>query len=280
VRAALLALRRRARAVRAHVDNWTLAVVCAVAVPAFVVLFFRAGKATMLPPAPGVVAEDFGCCSQGLVYPRAALPGLLRFLAGRADGQIDLLINDYARDEGLGRYALYPVQLQHVGPSGLAPAGAGPVLLTVAQARARRAAPSARRPRPCGAWRSRRARPTPFGNAIWSWSRRCTVRPACLLPREDRAVSSGHVQGWGGAGGRRSLARWRLMMDIGLYQTGQLYPWSMGNSSNLYIYNEPSRPAHLSILMTNCHLYRGCGHLDAYGHGRCRPALARSSQEG
>lgn len=109
------AAKRRSQAVKQHLDNWTLAVVCVVAVPALVILFFQAGKASMLPPSPGVFEQGYGCCSQAMVFPRGQVPGLIQFLQKKKRGQVDLLINDYVNDEKLSRFSLYPVQVQHVG---------------------------------------------------------------------------------------------------------------------------------------------------------------------
>ncbi|KEQ68078.1 hypothetical protein M436DRAFT_77137 [Aureobasidium namibiae CBS 147.97] len=96
-------------------DNWTLAVVCLVILPAFIILFYQAGKASMLPPRPGVRAEPFGCCTQGLIFPRSTAEFILDILEERGSGQLDIVLNDIARDQGLTRYAQYPVMMQHLG---------------------------------------------------------------------------------------------------------------------------------------------------------------------
>ncbi|KAL9094340.1 MAG: hypothetical protein Q9165_003481 [Trypethelium subeluteriae] len=108
-------LRRSYPTLRACLDKPTLAVVCLIAVPSLVVLFFQSGKASLLPPRPGLTIQNFGCCSQALLYPRDHVPGLLQYLRERERGQYDLMINDYAREQGLQRLSLYPVMVQHVG---------------------------------------------------------------------------------------------------------------------------------------------------------------------
>ncbi|KAI4764759.1 hypothetical protein E4T52_03166 [Aureobasidium sp. EXF-3400] len=108
-------LRRRYPRVSRYVDNWTLAIVCLIVIPAFIVLFYQAGKASLLPPRPGVRAEAFGCCSQGLVFPRSTARSILTMLRDRGSGQVDLILNDIARNQGLTRYAQYPVMMQHLG---------------------------------------------------------------------------------------------------------------------------------------------------------------------
>ncbi|THZ18936.1 hypothetical protein D6C89_08015 [Aureobasidium pullulans] len=68
----------------------------------------------MLPPHPGVRKEGFGCCAQGLVFPRAKAPRVVEYLNAKQSGQIDLMLDDLAREDKLDRYALYPVQVQHI----------------------------------------------------------------------------------------------------------------------------------------------------------------------
>lgn len=85
------------------------------AVPTFVVLFFQAGKASLLPPRPGVHKEAFGCCSQALVFPRDQVPRVRDYLTQRSSGQIDMMLDELAIHDSLDRYALYPVQAQHIG---------------------------------------------------------------------------------------------------------------------------------------------------------------------
>lgn len=114
---ALLAYRRKSYAVRRHLDNWTLAVLCLIAVPGFVVLFFQSGKASLLPPHPGVRREDVGIGGQGMVFNREQVPGLIRYLKQRELGQYDFITRDYAKHQKLARFSLYPVQMQHIGES-------------------------------------------------------------------------------------------------------------------------------------------------------------------
>lgn len=112
--AALLARRWR-RGSASHLDFGTLLVVALFTTPCLVILFFQCGKASVLPPSPGVHEENFGCCSQALVFPREQVPSLIQFLEEKGQGQVDLLINESAFRKALARYALYPVQLQHMG---------------------------------------------------------------------------------------------------------------------------------------------------------------------
>ena len=113
----LFIARRKSPGARRHLDNWTLAVLCFLAIPSMVVLFFKAGKASMLPPSPGVRIEPFGCCSQAMVFSRDQVPPTIQYLRERVEGQVDLMLNDRSRATGLARIALYPVQVQHIGKS-------------------------------------------------------------------------------------------------------------------------------------------------------------------
>lgn len=112
----LLSLRRVWRKTALWLDNATLGVICLIVVPATVALFFRSGKASVLPRSPGIYEENFGCCSQGLVFNRAVAPKLMEYLRQHAgpDGY-DMITRDFGRQEHLSRWAQYPMLLQHLG---------------------------------------------------------------------------------------------------------------------------------------------------------------------
>lgn len=120
---AWMILRRSSLSARRFATSGVLVVVCAVGVPAAIILLFASGKASLFPPARGVVAEDFGCCSQALVFNRrqaAALADALQAaiplqLDGREDDQYDQRTKHFAQAAGLDRWAFYPMQVQHRG---------------------------------------------------------------------------------------------------------------------------------------------------------------------
>ena len=111
----LMAIRSRRPTFRKHLDNATIVIICCLTIPTSVVLFFQAGKASLLPPMSGVHKEGFGCCSQAMVFPRVQIPRIKAYLMSRISGQIDLMLDDLAVEDSLDRYALYPVQVQHIG---------------------------------------------------------------------------------------------------------------------------------------------------------------------
>lgn len=106
----------RSKWARKHMVTGRLCVICLLAVPAFVILFFQAGKASALSSSPGVWEEPFGSfSSQGLVYPKWQIPRVVDYLRSKHRGQVDHLLQDLARETGLARHSLYPSQIQHIG---------------------------------------------------------------------------------------------------------------------------------------------------------------------
>lgn len=94
----------------------TLVVLVTVA-PLSLMLFFATGKVTLLPLHPGVsVLNNYGCCSQGLVFPRARAEQLVSWFREVRIGFVDVLIEEYANAHlGQDRLALVPPAIQHVG---------------------------------------------------------------------------------------------------------------------------------------------------------------------
>lgn len=115
ISAAVLIARLLWRSPRKYLDPGTLSVIMIMLVPGIVILFFQSGKASMLPPSPGVFNEPFGCCSQAMIFPRAQIPLVTGSFQEKNEGQVDLILDEVAQENGLARYALYPVQAQHIG---------------------------------------------------------------------------------------------------------------------------------------------------------------------
>ncbi|KAJ5569490.1 uncharacterized protein N7459_008920 [Penicillium hispanicum] len=113
--ALLLAFRRRWPKTRSYIDNWTIAAITLVVIPAFTALTYMVGKYSLLPLQGVVEMNGNGCCTQGLVFPREQVQPLIEYLQDRKSGQTDSMIEEYATQTGLTRLALAPQQLQHVG---------------------------------------------------------------------------------------------------------------------------------------------------------------------
>ncbi|KAL3584393.1 hypothetical protein FPOAC2_14173 [Fusarium poae] len=94
-----------------HLTFW---VIC------FTTLYFLAGRLTVDPYKEGIrEMPNYGCCAQGLVIPKHHLLDLENALHG-APNQIagDSLIEKFADDRALKKYAIVPSLLQHVGIKG------------------------------------------------------------------------------------------------------------------------------------------------------------------
>ncbi|CAD0086133.1 unnamed protein product [Aureobasidium vineae] len=85
-------------------------------VPWAVVMVFAAGKATVLPLPEGInEMNNFGCCAQGLVFPRHKALDLIEWFTTSRVGFADMLIEQYANEHGEQRWALTPSIIQHIG---------------------------------------------------------------------------------------------------------------------------------------------------------------------
>lgn len=81
-----------------------------------ILLFFAAGKATVFALPRGVnEMNQYGCCSQGLVFPRTKAQEIADFFDVRKIGFMDMLIEEYADEHAEFRWALTPPVLQHIG---------------------------------------------------------------------------------------------------------------------------------------------------------------------
>ena len=97
-------------------SNSTLVVVSFVCLPACILLYFFAGRISMQPLAPGVrPMENFGCCSQGFIFLRRMVPHILDRIRHPLAGYIDMLMEAVAETDKLGRWAIFPSLLQHIG---------------------------------------------------------------------------------------------------------------------------------------------------------------------
>lgn len=101
-----------------NVSNLMVAMICFVCLPACIVLYFMAGRVSMQPLSPGVhKMPNFGCCSQGFIFPREIVPRVIdrAHQAIDEDYYIDMMLERWADTESLTRFVLIPSLLQHIG---------------------------------------------------------------------------------------------------------------------------------------------------------------------
>ncbi|KAF2158635.1 hypothetical protein M409DRAFT_30860 [Zasmidium cellare ATCC 36951] len=90
--------------------------ICLVLAPWMVVLTFAAGRVTVFPLPHGInKMNDFGCCAQGLIFPRHKARDLIEWYKTSRVGFADMLTEQYANEHGEQRWALTPSVLQHIG---------------------------------------------------------------------------------------------------------------------------------------------------------------------
>lgn len=112
--------RRRSGSFASKDIGQTVALLLGLWLPACIALIFASGRITirrLMLLSPGVrEMPRYGCCAQGVVFPNHQLQGLQDFLREppfRFPG--DMIIEGYARDRGLTKWALDPSVMQHLG---------------------------------------------------------------------------------------------------------------------------------------------------------------------
>ncbi|KAL8767904.1 MAG: hypothetical protein Q9209_005690 [Squamulea sp. 1 TL-2023] len=116
--AILYAARSKITRLQRPLSNPAVLYIWYAALPAFIVLYFMAGRVSMQPLPPGVQKMDqFGCCSQGFIFSRAIVPRLIQRTrkAMDQDYYVDMLLERWADAENLKRFVVVPSLLQHVG---------------------------------------------------------------------------------------------------------------------------------------------------------------------
>jgi len=88
--------------------------------PIFIILYFMAGRLLVNPYPRGVqLMPQYGCCSQGLVFPARHVTKLKQnLLEPSFDLPVDSIIEKIADDETMKKWALIPSAFQHVGVRG------------------------------------------------------------------------------------------------------------------------------------------------------------------
>ncbi|KAK0737022.1 hypothetical protein B0T21DRAFT_309681 [Apiosordaria backusii] len=107
----------------AHLYRYATAMGFGLWLPALIALYFLSGRVSTSRVNPFMwtshgVREmmNYGCCAQGLLFPRRQLEGvfkLMRYPPYRFPG--DMILEGYAGDHGLKKWALDPSVFQHVG---------------------------------------------------------------------------------------------------------------------------------------------------------------------
>ncbi|THV95701.1 hypothetical protein D6D27_03088 [Aureobasidium pullulans] len=116
VATSLASLRLISRTAKKAMTPKLLVAVFAIYLPLSILLFFAAGRVTVLPLPNGVnEMPRYGCCSQGLVFPRDSAKLIIDFFEERKLGYVDMLIEEYADAHASTRWALTPSVIQHVG---------------------------------------------------------------------------------------------------------------------------------------------------------------------
>jgi len=114
--ACLTTLRSRIPSSRRRLTISVVVMSCTVVAPALILLFFAVGRVTLFPMPEGVnLMNNFGCCSQGQVFPRSKIPDLVEYLQRIRIGYIDTLTEAYADEHDELRWALTPSVIQHIG---------------------------------------------------------------------------------------------------------------------------------------------------------------------
>ena len=99
-----------------HANHASVAVVTWITVPAFVILLFLIGVDSLIPRHADLERMDTkGCCNQALIYPRSQVPNVMAMLRESKPGPTDWMIENWANELNLARYAVSPPVVQHVG---------------------------------------------------------------------------------------------------------------------------------------------------------------------
>ncbi|KAL3470522.1 hypothetical protein BJX99DRAFT_267375 [Aspergillus californicus] len=91
-------------------------IISCIFIPTAIVIHFMAGRQTMWPMSPGVhEMNKYGCCSQGLVFPRSIIPPFLDQTDLKTDWLVDMMVEKIADNQKWTRWAVVPPLLQHIG---------------------------------------------------------------------------------------------------------------------------------------------------------------------
>ena len=98
------------------ISNATISTACFICTPACIVLYFMAGRLSTRPLPPGVhEMPNFGCCAQGMVFSSPVAARVVDKLKEKQPGFVDMILEEWANEAKLTRFAVIPSLLQHIG---------------------------------------------------------------------------------------------------------------------------------------------------------------------
>ncbi|KEQ98601.1 hypothetical protein AUEXF2481DRAFT_26962 [Aureobasidium subglaciale EXF-2481] len=113
---ALILLRCISRTAKKSMTPSLVLPIYAICLPLTILLFFAAGRTTVLSLPTGVnEMPRYGCCSQALVFPRSSALSIINLFQDKKLGFVDSLIEEFADQNGGLRWALTPSVVQHIG---------------------------------------------------------------------------------------------------------------------------------------------------------------------
>lgn len=100
-----------------YIPHSVILAVTGIYIPSLILLYLAAGRLSMQALTPGLMRmPNFGCCSQGLVFPRQIVPDVIERLGSVKGGFVDQTLEQWAAEgNGLARWAVVPSLLQHIG---------------------------------------------------------------------------------------------------------------------------------------------------------------------
>ncbi|KAL5334401.1 hypothetical protein BJX70DRAFT_391452 [Aspergillus crustosus] len=112
---AMLLLKQRRKPLR-NLPPSAIYLTSCIFIPSLILLHFLAGRQTTWPLSAGVhEMNKYGCCSQGLVFPRSIIPQFLEQTDLTTDWLVDMMVEKIADKEGWTRWAVVPPVVQHIG---------------------------------------------------------------------------------------------------------------------------------------------------------------------
>jgi hypothetical protein len=116
VSGSLVALKIWTKKIQGFFSYTSIAVISCIFTPAFIALYFMAGRNSVRSLSNGIHEMNrFGCCSQGFIFPREIIPQLLDFTDLTTDWLVDMMIEQISDEQGWYRWATVPSLLQHIG---------------------------------------------------------------------------------------------------------------------------------------------------------------------